>query len=125
MTSNSYQSGPIPLYGFPPLCDGQRAAWLKQIEAFDESTHEQCRLALFAADETIPAHALEYGVQVRLKDFELRRPRQWGACWGFCRCASSHRKNRGASLGSERSNEIRLPRRLPPFQVRERLPRSP
>ena len=27
------------------------------------------------------AKALPEAVQVRLKDFELHRPRQWGACW--------------------------------------------
>jgi transposase len=65
--------------------DSQRAAWLKSIEAFDETRQEQRRLALFPADEAIPEHASEFGVQVRLKDFRLRRPRQWGACWAFCR----------------------------------------
>ena len=65
--------------------DSQRAAWLKSIEAFDETRGQQRRLALFPADRAIPEHANDYGVQVRLKDFELRRPRQWGACWAFCR----------------------------------------
>ena len=65
--------------------DSQRAAWLKSIEAFDESRQEQRRLALFPSDRDIPAHASEYGVQVRLKEFRLERPRQWGACWAFCR----------------------------------------
>ena len=65
--------------------DSQRAAWLKSIEAFDETRGQQRRLALFPADRSIPEHANDYGVQVRLKDFELRRPRQWGACWAFCR----------------------------------------
>jgi len=26
-----------------------------------------------------------YGVLVRLDQFELKRPRQWGACWVGCR----------------------------------------
>jgi transposase len=65
--------------------DSQRAAWLKSIEAFDESRQEQRRLALFPADRDIPEHASEYGVQVRLKEFRLERPRQWGACWAFLR----------------------------------------
>jgi hypothetical protein len=32
----------------------------------------------------VPDHALDYGVQVRLKEFELHRARQWGACWLGC-----------------------------------------
>jgi len=65
--------------------DSQRASWLKQIEAFDEGTRVQRPLALFPADREIPEHAAEYGVQVRLEAFRLHRPRQWGACWAFCR----------------------------------------
>jgi transposase len=33
----------------------------------------------------VPEHASEYGVQVRLGEFVLRRPRQWGACWVGCK----------------------------------------
>jgi hypothetical protein len=65
--------------------DSQREAWLKSIEAFDETRQEQRRLALFPADREIPAHASGIGVQVRLSEFRLHRPRQWGACWAFCR----------------------------------------
>ena len=65
--------------------DSQREAWLKSIEAFDEQHGEQRRLALFPADRAIPEHARDCGVQVRLSAFRLRRPRQWGACWAFCR----------------------------------------
>jgi hypothetical protein len=32
----------------------------------------------------VPEHAAEYGVQVRLSEFELLRPRQWSACWVGC-----------------------------------------
>jgi len=65
--------------------DSQREAWLKSIEAFDEQRQEQRRLALFPQDRPIPDHAREFGVQVRLSEFRLKRPRQWGACWAFCR----------------------------------------
>ncbi len=65
--------------------DSQREAWLKSIEAFDEAHQEQRRLALFPADREIPAHASGIGVHVRLSEFRLHRPRQWGACWAFCR----------------------------------------
>ncbi len=65
--------------------DSQREAWLKSMEAFDEQRQEQRRLALFCADRKIPDHAQALGVQVRLSEMRLRRPRQWGACWAFCR----------------------------------------
>ena len=41
-------------------------------------------MALFAWDRKVPDYALDYGVQVRLKEFELHRARQWGACWLGC-----------------------------------------
>ena len=62
--------------------DSQRAAWMRQIEALDD--HGQTRpLALFPEDVGVPSHAAACGVQVRLGEFRLHRPRQWGACWGF------------------------------------------
>ena len=64
--------------------DSQQASWLRCIEAFEEGTHRQLRLALFPADRAIPAHAADIGVQVRLSAFRLERPRQWGACWVVC-----------------------------------------
>jgi hypothetical protein len=67
------------------LNDDQQASWLRCIEAIEEGTQRQLRLALFPADRAIPAHAAACGVQVRLSDFTLERPRQWGACWVFCR----------------------------------------
>lgn len=66
------------------LNDSQQARWLHCIEAFEEGTHRQLRLALFPADRAIPAHAADIGVQVRLKEFRLEHPRQWGACWIAC-----------------------------------------
>jgi len=65
--------------------DSQRESCLRCIEAFDVTNCRQTRLALFPADRPIPAHAAEYGVQVKLGEFSLRHPRQWGACWVFCR----------------------------------------
>ena len=64
--------------------DSQQEQWVHCIEAFDVVAQQQTRLALFPADRPIPAHANEYGVQVRLSEFRLRHPRQWGACWLFC-----------------------------------------
>jgi hypothetical protein len=39
---------------------------------------------LFPADRQLPNFAAGFGVQVRLKEMELHRPRQWGACWLAC-----------------------------------------
>jgi hypothetical protein len=46
--------------------DSQQASWLRCIEAFEEGTHRQLRLALFPADRAIPAHAADIGIQGRL-----------------------------------------------------------
>jgi transposase len=64
--------------------DSQRAAWCGVIEAFDEEAQQHTQLALFPADQPVPAHAQAHGVQVRLDAMILHRPRQWGACWLAC-----------------------------------------
>jgi transposase len=61
--------------------DSQKAAWTKVTEVFDPVGQQTRELALYSAEREVPVHAAEYGVQVRLDQFELRRPRQWGACW--------------------------------------------
>jgi len=65
--------------------DSQKAAWTKVTGVFDPVGRQTRELALYPADRTVPVHATDYGVQVRLDQFELRRPRQWGACWVGCR----------------------------------------
>lgn len=64
--------------------DGQREAWCRVIEAFDEQTQQRTQMALFPAEAELPEYARGYGVQVRLDAMELHRPRQWGACWLAC-----------------------------------------
>jgi len=61
--------------------DTQKAAWAQTIDAIDEREHRQ--VALFPEDRDIP-EGVDVGVQVRLKELQLRRPRQWGACWLAC-----------------------------------------
>jgi transposase len=61
--------------------DTQKAAWTKTIDAVDERQHRQ--VALFPEDRDIP-DGVELAVQVRLKELQLHRPRQWGACWLAC-----------------------------------------
>jgi transposase len=63
--------------------DSQREGWLKLIEVFDVRNQQQTKLALFASDRPVPMHAAVFGVQVRLAEFRIHRPRQWGACWVF------------------------------------------
>ena len=65
--------------------DSQKAAWTKVTEVFDPVGQQTQELALYPADRAVPEHAVHYGVQVRLAEFALRRPRQWGACWVGCR----------------------------------------
>ena len=64
--------------------DSQKASWTKATEVFDPVLGQTRELALYPADRAVPKHATDYGVQVRLNQFELRRPRQWGACWVAC-----------------------------------------
>ena len=62
------------------LGGGQHAQWSQALEAFDEGAGRMRQIALFADDRAAP-EGLGEAVQVRLKDFELHRPRQWGSCW--------------------------------------------
>jgi transposase len=66
------------------LNDAQHAGWVRTIQTLggDAGAGVQPRqLALFPEDrEAPPALACE-AVHVRLDKIELRRPRQWGACW--------------------------------------------
>ena len=64
--------------------DSQRESWCRMIEVFDEKRERTLPLALFPADRQLPNFAAGFGVQVRLKEMELHRPRQWGACWLAC-----------------------------------------
>jgi len=64
--------------------DSQRESWCRTIEVFDEKRERTVPLALFPADRELPNFATGFGVQVRLKEMELHRPRQWGACWLAC-----------------------------------------
>lgn len=47
-----------------------------------EERGEQGSLVLFSSDREIPATVAE-AIGVRLSEFVLKRPRQWGACWLF------------------------------------------
>lgn len=64
--------------------DRQEAAWQRSIEVFEHGQRLPRTVALFAADRTIEAEADEHIVRVKLSEMQLRRPRQWGACWLAC-----------------------------------------
>src|SRR6202161_4043189 len=64
--------------------DTQHESWCRTIEVFDEKRARTRPLALFPADRQLPNFAADFGVQIRLKEMELHRPRQWGACWLAC-----------------------------------------
>jgi hypothetical protein len=57
--------------------DTQREAWLKTIEVVENGSPKT--MTLFPEDR----HEIDDNqvAKVRLKDIELHRPRQWGACW--------------------------------------------
>jgi transposase len=82
-TARGWVQRPILYLG--EINDSQREAWTKVTDVFDTVREQTRPLALYPADRAVPDHASEYGVQVRLSEFELRRPRQWGACWVGCR----------------------------------------
>jgi transposase len=73
-----------PVLYLGEINDSQREAWCRVVDAFDEGSQQHRQLALFAAGQGVPEHARGYGLQVRLDAMELRRPRQWGACWLSC-----------------------------------------
>jgi hypothetical protein len=63
--------------------DSQQAAWRQTLEVFDEAEQRAATLSLFPEDREIPADARD-GVQVKLAEMELRRPRAFGNYWLGC-----------------------------------------
>jgi hypothetical protein len=63
--------------------DSQREAWRKTIEVFEDGSSTPRTMALFPEDRAVELTG-ESVVRIRLQDLELRRPRQWGACWLAC-----------------------------------------
>ena len=66
------------------LSDAQQAAWLKAITVFDDATGQVQNLRLFPDDRAIPAELAGTAVSLRMSDYRLCRPRQYGACWLAC-----------------------------------------
>jgi len=58
----------------------QQEAWRRTIEIFEEGEVKPKTVALFPEDRAVGISSEEI-VRIRLKDLQLKRPRQWGACW--------------------------------------------
>jgi len=66
------------------LCEinsSQQSAWRKSIEVLEDGAARPRSLALFPEDRCEGQLADDSIVRLRLSQLELRRPRQWGACW--------------------------------------------
>ena len=58
----------------------QQEAWRRTIEIFEDGEVKPKTVALFPEDRAVGISSEEI-VRIRLKDLQLKRPRQWGACW--------------------------------------------
>ena len=62
----------------------QQAQWAKAIEVFEPENKTQQTFSLFPSDKALPAGLSTPALQLRLDQYELTRPRQFGACWLGC-----------------------------------------
>ena len=65
------------------LNDSQHAAWSKALEVFDADSGLTETRSLFPSDRTPPITGAP-ALSLRLDDYHLSRPRQFGACWLAC-----------------------------------------
>jgi len=63
--------------------DQQQAAWQKTVEVFEAGEPQPRTVALFPAERPVEVEDPDI-VRVKLGELQLRRPRQWGACWLGC-----------------------------------------
>src|SRR6516162_36640 len=61
--------------------DLQELAWRRSIEVLEEGAGQPRTLSLFPEDRCAAALADASTLHVKLSQLQLRRPRQWGACW--------------------------------------------
>jgi hypothetical protein len=64
--------------------DTQQAAWRKSLEVINEANQLTEQICLFPEDRDIPPDVLN-GLQVKLSELTLERPRVFGDCWLGCR----------------------------------------
>ena len=60
--------------------DGQKKAWCRTIEVFRGDEPRPTQVAIFPEDGEAPELECEV-IHVKLDGLQLKRPRQWGACW--------------------------------------------
>ncbi len=63
--------------------DTQRAAWCRTIDVIDQGASTPQQVAIFPEDRQAPELDCDV-VQVKLSELQLKRARQWGACWLAC-----------------------------------------
>src|SRR5215475_16190183 len=63
--------------------DKQEESWRKSLTVFDQDHAQYTTMSLFPDDHAIPA-GVSNGIQVRLGEMQLRRPRVFGSCWLAC-----------------------------------------
>jgi hypothetical protein len=63
--------------------DTQQTAWRRTLEVVNEETQSRQQISLFPEDRQVPAEALD-GLQVKLSQMRLCRPRAFGDCWLAC-----------------------------------------
>jgi hypothetical protein len=61
--------------------DSQELAWRRSIEVLEDGAGQPRTLSLFPEDRCAAALADASTLHVKLSQLQLRRPRQWGACW--------------------------------------------
>jgi transposase len=62
----------------------QQADWAKAIEVFDTRSASQQTFSLFPSHKPLPPDLSRPVLQIRVDQYELARPRQYGACWLGC-----------------------------------------
>ena len=62
----------------------QQAQWAKAIEVFEPASQSQQTFSLFPSGKALPPGLSTPALQIRLDQYELTRPRQYGACWLGC-----------------------------------------
>lgn len=63
--------------------DSQKAVWCRTIDVIGEESTQATQMAIFPEDRKPPALDCDV-VQIKLSGLQLKRPRQWGACWLAC-----------------------------------------
>jgi hypothetical protein len=73
-----------PVLYLGEINDQQEAHWQKTIEIFEHGQALPRTVALCPAERPVEIDG-ENVLRIKLSEMELCRPRQWGACWLFCR----------------------------------------